>query len=329
MKCVKSSLKHAEEVKKEILSLGILSHKYKIVKDKYYVYFPITKRISGFEIVEKKLPKKIVRLSFEEVLRKKFTKEEFTILSKSYDIIGNIAVLEINDEFLKNKRIIAEALIQSNKNIKTVVRKVGEHKGQYRVQDYELLAGEKNFETLHKENSIFLKLNISKVYYSPRSANERLRIAISVKAGENVLVMFSGIGVYPFVIAKYSKANEIYGVEINPDACSYADYNLELNKLRNVKLLCGDVNKIVPSLNKKFDRIIMPLPSGSMNFLDLALKFLNRNGIIHLYYFSSEENVDSVVEGIKKKCKCKILNIIKAGQQSPKIYRYCIDFIVS
>src|SRR3989338_9193855 len=75
MKCVKSSLKHAEEVKKEILSLGILSHKYKIVKDKYYVYFPITQRISGFEIVEKKLPKKIVRLSFEEVLRKKFTKE--------------------------------------------------------------------------------------------------------------------------------------------------------------------------------------------------------------------------------------------------------------
>jgi tRNA G37 N-methylase Trm5 len=155
-----------------------------------------------------------------------------------------------------------------------------------------------------------------------------MRVAKQVRKNENVLVMFAGVGVYNLVIAKHSPAKEIYGVEINPDACKYAEENIKLNKFSNIKFYCGDVRKIVPKLKKKFDRIIMPLPKTSSEFLDVSLKTINKNGIIHLYCFSSEEEISKVVTLIKSKCKCHILKVLKAGQQSPRVYRYCIDFKV-
>ena len=69
--------------------------------------------------------------------------------------------------------------------------------------------------------------------------------------------MFSGSGVYPVVISKNTKAKEIYGIEINPIAHKYAEENIKLNKLKNIKLFCGDVKKTIPKLNRKFDRIFL------------------------------------------------------------------------
>ena len=55
-----------------------------------------------------------------------------------------------------------------------------------------------------------------------------------VKKGEDVLVMFSGSGVYPCVIAKNSKPKSVVEIEINPVAHEYALENLKLNKCSNV-----------------------------------------------------------------------------------------------
>ncbi len=325
MKCVKIDLKQAEKVKRELLDLGIFDKNYEITKNKNYIYFPVNKNVKGFKIIDRKIKKKYNKIEFEDLLKTKLNKEEFGLLTKAYDVVGKIAIIEIDDKLLSKKKLIGEVLLESNNNIKTVVRKVGGHEGEYRIQNYEFLAGDNNLETLHKENGISLKLNISKTYYSIRSSNERLRISKLIKDGEVVLVMFSGIGVYPLVISKNSKAKEIYGVEINPDACKYAEENLKLNKIKNIKLFCGDVIKVIPKLKVKFDRILMPLPGNSFKFLDLALKFLNKNGIIHLYCFSSEEEIDKLVQNIKIKYDFKAINIVKAGQQSPRIYRYCLD----
>ena len=326
MKCVKVSLKHAEEVKNKLLDLGVFDYNYKIFKDKNHIYFPVNYSVKYFDIVDKKLTIRKPKLTLKEALLNKLTKKEFSLLVKSYDLVGKIAILEINRNLLKKKKIIAKVLLDTNKNIKTVVRKVGEHKGEYRTQNYEFLLGEKKFETLHKENGVLLNLNIKKVYYSPRSSNERLRISTLVKTSESVLVMFSGIGVCPLVISKHSSAREIYGIEINPDACKYADKNLKLNHIKNVKFFCCDVKKVLPKLNKKFDRIIMPLPKTSSDFIELALKFLNKKGFIHFYCFSTKENIKDIANSIREKCGCSIINIVKAGQQSPRTYRYCIDF---
>ena len=101
-----------------------------------------------------------------------------------------------------------------------------------------------------------------------------------------------------------------------------------MNKLSNIKLFCGDVKEVVPKIGKKFDRIIMPLPETSFEFLDLAFSFIKHNGIVHFYCFSKEENIDKIIENIKSERKVEILNIVKCGQRMPRIWRYCIDFRV-
>ena len=148
------------------------------------------------------------------------------------------------------------------------------------------------------------------------------------------MVMFSGSGVYPLVIIKNSQAKEVYGIEINPIAHKYALENIKKNKLENkVKVFLGDVNKVMPKVNKKFGRILMPLPKGGENFLGLTLKYIKNNGIIHFYDFLHEGEFEKAHEKIKKACdkskkKFKILNTVKCGQYSPGFYRVCVDFEV-
>ena len=247
-------------------------------------------------------------------------------LPSSYDVVGNIAILQ---EKTKNPKKIAQALLKNFKNIKTVVVKTGIHHGKFRLQKTKILAGKKTKTTTHKENGCIFKLNIDKTYFSPRLGSERLRIAELVKKDEYVLVMFSGIAVYPINIAKHSKPKEIYSIEINPSAHKFAEENLKLNKISNVKLFLGDVKKVLPRIKNKFDRIIMPLPSDAESYLELAIKKLNKNGIIHFYDFQEEKNIPkNSIEKIKKHCKPKILRAEKVCQYSPRKYSICVDFIL-
>lgn len=177
------------------------------------------------------------------------------------------------------------------KNVKVVCKKTKIHSGVFRTKKVKILAGERRKTTTHKENNIRVNLNVETCYFSPRLSNERLRIANLVKKGESVLVMFSGIGIYSWVISKNTLAKEIYGVEINPFAHKFAEENLKLNKIGNVKLFLGDVKKIVPKLKKKFDRIVMPLPKSAEEFLDVALKSAKKGTVIHFYDFLFEEDL--------------------------------------
>jgi tRNA (guanine37-N1)-methyltransferase len=190
-----------------------------------------------------------------------------------------------------------------------------------------------NKEAIHKENNVRLKLNVEKVYFSSRLSEERRRISRLVKNNEAILTMFSGAAPYPATISKNTRAREIIGIEINPIAHKYALENLKLNKIRNVKLILGNVKNEVPRLKKKFDRIIMPLPRGAENFLDLAFKVAKKGTIIHLYQFINEEEFEATKQKLKNICNknkinCKILGLVRCGQFSPRVYRVCIDFKV-
>ena len=177
-----------------------------------------------------------------------------------------------------------------------------------------------------------MKLDIRKTYYSVRSVGERLRVASQIKKGENILVMFSGVGIFPFVFAKHSKALKILGVEINPDACNYAAESLKLNKFNNVELICTDVRYYFKKFNGNFNRIVMPLPKNSSDFLDVATKLISKKGIINFYFFDKEDVLvdysrlnDLFSKHFKK---FKILKVVKAGQQSPGVYRLCADVAI-
>lgn len=327
MLAVKCNLKDAEKTRKELIKKGIYDFSQLPKKEQDYIYFPILKKVKGYAIANTKLEQKNKKTTVHDFLEGKLPKKVVDSIPKAMDIIGDIAIIELPELNNKGYSIIGNAVMQAHRQVKVVCKKSGFHEGEYRTRKLEVIAGEKRKETTYLENGVRLKVNAETCYFSPRLSNERIRIAKLIKPKELVLVMFSGVGPYPLVIARNSKAKEIYAIEINPEAHKYALENVQKNKFKNIHSYQGDVNKVLPQLKRKFDRIIMPLPKDAIDFLTLALKYCKKNGIIHLYDFEREEDIP---EAVKKRIKSKfnhvkMLRIVKCGQYSPGKYRICID----
>jgi len=333
MLCIKVPLREAEKVKNELIKKDLLDKDHYLKKDKEFVYFPVKKRFkSEYKLVHKILKKKKTRTNLRSALTKKLRKKDLVFLRTSMDVIGNVAILEIPKELEKKEKLIAKEVLRTNKNIRTVLKK-GKHEGVFRTQKLKYLAGEKTTEAVYKENNVTLRLDVEKVYFSPRLSNERKRVYKQVRKGEDVLVMFSGCAPYVCVIAKNTEAKHVTGVEINPEAHNYALQNVLLNKLNNTSVFLGDVRSIIPKLNKKFDRIIMPLPRSAIHYLDVALKVSRKGTVIHFYDFQKEGETNKSVEKIKKACrdakkKCRVLRVVKCGQAAPREFRFCIEFMI-
>ncbi len=102
---------------------------------------------------------------------------------------------------------------------------------------------------------------------------------------------------------------------------------LSKNEKKPKELLSGyeRIQKILK--NKKFDRIIMPLPKNASDFLSLTKKFIRKGTIINFYDFQNKEDIPKKsLEKIRKTYKkFEVLDIVKCGQISPGKYRICVD----
>jgi tRNA (guanine37-N1)-methyltransferase len=268
-------------------------------------------------------------VSLKEDLREKMSEEELKMLRRSFEIIGDIAIVEIPEELVSKKEIIVQAILQRHRHLKTILRKVGEVNGIYRVAKYEIVYGEKT-ETIAREHGCRFLVDPTRVYYSSKLATERARIAGLVKEGERVLVMFAGVGPYAIVIAKLAKPSEVIGIELNSAAVEYFRKNVKLNKAENVRIYEGDVNEIVPRLEGEFDRILMPAPYSAENFVHLLRGKVRKGGFVHYYTFESEnfeELLAKKVEGIffKSGIIAKAVFMRRCGSFAPYVNRYVVD----
>jgi len=265
--------------------------------------------------------------TLREALKGKLTKTEMKLLRASFDVVGDIAIIEVPLQLKKKEKLIGKKLLSLLKNVKVVAVKEGGHIGTYRRQKLKVVAGEKRLITTHKESGISLKLDVEKCYYTQRLGSERLRIAKQIKKGERILVAGSGVGPYPLVLAKHSKAKEIVGVEINPIAHKYAMENVKANKLSQIKLVKGDVQNLKLG---KFDRIIGAMPHVGANLVPTLLKYSKKGTILQVLDFAPEENLKDASKRLRMACKtkkrnCKILRIVKAGQHAVRMYRVSVD----
>lgn len=257
-----------------------------------------------------------------------------------YDIIGSkekaVAIVEISKDLKRLKKEIANDVMKINKNVKSVLEKVSKRKGELRKREYKLIVGDKNTEVMHKEFGYTLKVDPRKVYFSPREATERQKVAEQVKAGETILVMFGGISVMPVaIVKKQPNVSKIYSVELNKAAHEYALENVRINKLSHkIVPIKGDVKKVCKEFYGKCDRILMPLPLEAGKFLDIAVKCLKSNGIIHFYSIGGEgdlfsealETIDKELKRLKK--TYMVTNKRKVLPYSPYQWKVCIDFRV-
>jgi tRNA (guanine37-N1)-methyltransferase len=275
--------------------------------------------------------------NLKELLKNELTEKELEIAPNSFEVIGSkeksVAIVEIPDELESKKELIAEKIMQMHKNVKSVLKKVSERKGEFRTREFELVAGNEDTEVLHKEYGYVLRVDPQIVYFSEKEGSERQRIASQVKPNETVMLMFAGIGSFAVSIAKKQPlVGKIISIELNPQAVEYIDENAAINRVADkIVAIEGDVRKEAKRFYGKCDRVVMPLPLEAAEFLEESIKCLNEKGIIHFYTLIEKENFSSVEKIIEEVCKkmnknYKILNKQKITEYSPKKWKVCIDF---
>lgn len=353
-------------LKKGVISGITLDSSRNVQHEENYVLFPIKLSIFKFKCVKEKLGHqfkfKIVfraskqfncpeSKSLKTSLSKELPKKLLKLVPQSYDIIGDIAILEFDQiikiskkKYVKFKKKVAEKLIAINKAISRVYEKKSEIKGQYRLRDFGLICGTDNSETIYKENNCQFKLDIKKTYFSPRLVFERKRIAsLNYKDGENVIDLFAGVGTFSIQIAK-SHSVTIHAFDINPVAYLYLQENLRLNKLKGKVIahqldildLLVPENKIGQELKGEANRIIMNLPEKSLDYLKVACFLLSDSGgLIHIYQFCEKPNaIKTSIEKISlelNKTGWKIQKVINAKivkAYSPKSELIVLDLCI-
>jgi len=322
----------AENAKKILKREGIYDGKRRPKRDKEHILLPITDpekaQSLGFEVVNVQLPlrpERQIYKNLESILKEKFTEEELNLLRR-YDVIGDIAIIQIPPEIEHREKDIIDALLKVHPFLKVIAKK-GFHKGTFRIREYSIIWGENRLMTVHKENGVAIKVDLSKVFFNPRMKGERYRLAQLVKDGERILLMFAGILPYALVIARYKNV-EITAVELNEHAVKLGLENIEMNrkKLRgNIKVIQGDVFEVVPKL-ETFDRVISPTPKG-VDALRLAIEKAEK--WVHYYDFVYENRLKDFKERIIRECRelgreCKV-KIKKVSDYKPHVFKVCAD----
>lgn len=286
---------------------------------------------------------------YKDILLNQIPKELHPIIPRSFDIIGKIAIIELNREDLAPLRPyirnIGDSILHSNPNIEAVFEKASNIEGVYRLRELEYVSGKNSLETIYKENGCRFLLNVGKTFFTPRLSYERNRIShleTEYNSIGSIWDMFCGIGPFFIQIAKQSPKAEFYATDINPEAINFAQKNIKLNHLSNrIECFEQNVSNIqgstwYPSMRKNISRIIMNLPEKNLDFIPLIPDFLHPKGcLIHVYQFSNKNDPEQEAllqfkEAISQVDidLIEILNIRTVKPYSPALDTTVIDAII-
>ena len=246
---------------------------------------------------------------FSALLDDALKPEGLGLIYRSYDIVGDIAVIRVPEKLKRHSAAIAEAIMRFNRHVKAVWRQASAVDGEFRLRNLKHIAGEKRTVTIYREHGCIFKVDLRKCYFSPRLSFERMRIARLVKPREVVINMFAGVGCFSIAIAKHSEAEHIYSIDVNPAAFHYMRENILLNKVLNrVIPLKGDAENIITErLRETADRVLMPLPEKAYEYLEIAVESLKpKGGWIHYYSFEHARKNENPLEKTRTKVAEKL-----------------------
>ncbi len=236
----------------------------------------------------------------KDLLQDILSEEELAVLPSAFDVIGHIAIIKLPQELKDKGVVVGEAIAQVYPRVKTVLSVGRGTKGNFRLRGYTLIWGEPPSETVYREHGCRFAVDITRVFFNPRLSHERLRIAELVRPGETVTNMFAGTGIMSIIIARKQRVERVYSIDINPWAYYYTKKNVQLNKVRDkVTPILGDARQAITSfLQSSSERVLMPLPSVALDFMEAAIEALkaDKGGIIHFYHECEAKDKKQAIE---------------------------------
>lgn len=286
----------AEPIRRKLMEKGILRKDLQIRSDAKNVYLPVTQRIdlgypiesADFKEIELQVTDYRLLMDVPEEIRPR--------LPSSFDVVGSIAIVKLEDEVVPYAAKLGKAIMTTQSSVKTVCVDSGVVK-QFRTRNVRVVAGEKTTETVHREYGLTFKVDVARAFFSPRLATERHAVSEQVKTGEVVIDMFAGIGPFSIMIAKTASPRIVYAIDANPDAIELMRENIALNKAEAVEPILGDAREEIARLEKA-DRIVMNLPHSGREFIGEAIRALKPGGVIHYYEIMAEDEAKASLDEI-------------------------------
>lgn len=213
----------------------------------------------------------------------------------SFQVVGKILHLNLKDEQVIFKDIIAKVLLDKVQGIETVIRKISRIDKEFRNFEIELLAGKRQLKTIHLENSLKFFIDYERVYWNSRLQGERTAFLSSIQKGDVVLDPFCGVG--PLVVPALAKGCLVYCNDLNPVAIGCLKENLRINKVQSEPLLigCEDAEIFMCRLKKhRIDYFIFNLPERSLKFVK-CLQGFNLDAQLCCYFFCKNGSCPKVL----------------------------------
>ncbi len=299
--CLKTSKKHGQKIIALAGKLELLDKSLEIAPEQDSLCIPIDRQPKEKEYVmlKKEMPeiqlstalfteKQLQKENLKQVLEKMLPTNLLVMLPHALDVIGDIAIIEFPPELQSHEKVIGEAILQTHRNIKTVLAKASAVNGVFRVREYNFVAGEQKTQTIHKEFGCKYKVDLAKAYFSPRLSHEHERVSRLVQNGESVVDLFAGVGPFSILIAKKNPTVKVYAVDLNPEAVELLKVNVRVNRVeKQVIPILGNARQITSAnLKGVANRVIMNLPETAIEFVDAACQAIKPDGgIIHFYAF--------------------------------------------
>jgi tRNA (guanine37-N1)-methyltransferase len=261
-----------EATRRALAEAGVLDGDFDIVVDDGTLYLPVSDPEAvpeGYDVRDHDVPARETQTTPADLLS----------FDPSLERLGDVVILDEDDDERAGE--IAEAVMASALPAKTVVNRASKVKGDLRVREWDVLAGD-GTETVHREYGFEYRLDIARVYFSPRLATERRRVTEQVDAEERAVDMFAGVG--PFAIPMAAHGAETVGVDLNDVAVEYLRENAARNGVADrLTAVAGDVREVAPEYADWADRLVMNLPHSAEQFLDAAVTLASDDCSLHYY----------------------------------------------
>lgn len=326
---IKVDRKSGELMRRTLIEAGLFDRSRKIRSDGQILYLPTIPldessaaslaSIAEFELVE-------VSLLPEEHIP---TPEEILGYRPSFDVVGDIAMIEVEDAAEAER--VAAALMAANRSLKTVISAVSDVEGEYRTRRFRHVAGEERTVTVHREHGLTYRVDLQGAYFTGRLGTERLRVAEQVSPGQVVLDMFAGVGPFALLLAK--RGAFVIAMDKNPVAVKYLRENARLNRIRDIEILEGDAAELALGYQGRADHVIMNLPHSASAFLVPAMRAAATGGVIHYYCIAPEAELyrdEALIEKAAASVgvKVEVLRREIVRSYAPRRHNVVIDFRV-
>lgn len=319
-----------EAVRRTLIEMGALRRDLRIEASGGHILFPVTERVPlayshrRHEFAEADLQPR----SYRELIRIPEALHPF--LPTSYDIVGDILILKLPQELKGYEESLGSALLRAHRGVATVALDEGVE-GTCRVRSLSVIAGRKSTRTVHREFGLEIAVDPARVYFSPRLAGERRRVALQVRKGEVVVDAFCGAGPFTLHVAR-AGAQIVYSIDANPRAVEFLRENLRRNRLENVVPIEGRVEEAVPRLGPA-DRVILDFPTDPFHHFKTMMEVLRPGGVLHYYEILErallQERIDLLRGSLPRGMAVEVLGVREVRGYSPSRAHYAIDLRVS